>query len=118
MSGKNIHSVEEVSSMRRNPVLADVMAQLDYMEKRGSGLKKICNATKELESYKEERRPAFKSSSAQFMTTIYSMEYEEGESNQVSNQVVVKLSSSVPMICDLLGKMINLSFASDLSRQL
>lgn len=38
--------VEDISSLRRNPVLADVMAQLDYMEKRGSGLKKICNATK------------------------------------------------------------------------
>ena len=110
-------SVEEVSSMRRNPVLADVMAQLDYMEKRGSGLKKICNATKELVSYKEERRPVFKSSSAQFMTTIYSMEYGEGESNQVSNQVVtkqslsshqvvVKLSSSIPMVYDLLEMMI------------
>lgn len=35
--------IEEVSSDRRNPILADVMAQLDYMEKRGSGLKRICN---------------------------------------------------------------------------
>ena len=77
-------SVEDVSSMRRNPVLADVMALLDYMEKRGSGLKKICNATKELDSYKEERRPVFKSSIAQFMTTIYSMEYEEGTSKGTS----------------------------------
>ena len=33
------------------------------------------SATKELESYKEERKPVFKSSTAQFMTTIYSMEY-------------------------------------------
>ncbi len=69
--------IEEVSSMRRNPVLADVMAQLDYMEKRGSGLKKICNATKELDSYKEERKPVFKSSISQFMTVIYSMEYSQ-----------------------------------------
>ena len=52
--------VEDISSLRRNPVLADVMAQLDYMEKRGSGLKKICNATKELETYKEGRDPVFK----------------------------------------------------------
>ena len=58
-SGQNVQdfAIEEISSVRRNPVLADVMAQLDYMEKRGSGLKKICNATRELESYKEERRP-------------------------------------------------------------
>ena len=72
--------LEEVSSNRRNPVLADVMAQLDYMEKRGSGLKRICNETKALESYKEDRKPVFKSSPSQFMTVIYSMEYN-GESN-------------------------------------
>ena len=62
--------VEDISSLRRNPVLADVMAQLDYMEKRGSGLKKICNATKELETYKEGSDPVFKSSVSQFMTVI------------------------------------------------
>ena len=69
-------SIDEISSERRNPVLADVMAQLDLMEKRGSGLKRICNETKELETYKEGRDPVFKSSSSQFMTIIYSMEYE------------------------------------------
>lgn len=86
-SGQMVQDVpiEDISSNRRNPVLADVMAQLDYMEKRGSGLKKICNATKELESYKEERKPQFKSSPAQFMTVIYSMEYD-GEGNETGNE--------------------------------
>ena len=32
--------IKDVSSERRNPILANVMAQLDYMEKRGSGLMK------------------------------------------------------------------------------
>lgn len=76
--------MEDISSLRRNPVLSDVMAQLDYMEKRGSGLKKICYATKELENYKEGRDPIFKSSVSQFMTVIYSMEYEEGENGTLS----------------------------------
>ena len=86
-------NIEEVSSDRRNPILADVMAQLDYMEKRGSGLKRICNETRSLESYKEDRKPKFKSSSSHFITTIYSMEYEptvtkqSSSGNQVSNQV-------------------------------
>ena len=77
--------VEDISSLRRNPVLADVMAQLGYMEKRGSGLKKICNATKELETYKEGRDPMFKSSLSQFMTVIYSMEYEAGENGTLND---------------------------------
>ena len=72
--------VEDISSLRRNPVLADVMAQLDYMEK----LKKICNATKELETYKEGRDPVFRSSVSQFMTVIYSMEYRPGKSGQLN----------------------------------
>ena len=41
--------IKDVSSERRNPILANVMAQLDYMEKRGSGLTRICNETKALE---------------------------------------------------------------------
>ena len=49
----------------------DVMAQLDYMEKRGSGLTQICNETKALEGYKDELKPKFKSTPAQFQTIIY-----------------------------------------------
>ena len=46
--------IADVSSERRNPILANVMAQLDYMEKRGSGLTRICNETKALDGYKDE----------------------------------------------------------------
>lgn len=63
--------IANVSSVRRNPVLADVMAQLDYMEKRGSGLRRICRETKALEGYQDNLRPQFNSTPAQFQTTIY-----------------------------------------------
>ena len=63
--------IKGVSSERRNPILANVMAQLDYMEKRGSGLTRICNETKALEGYKDELRPKFKSTPAQFQTIIF-----------------------------------------------
>ena len=42
---RNAKYIKDVSSERRNPILANVMAQLDYMEKRGSGLTRICNET-------------------------------------------------------------------------
>ena len=96
-SGQKVQdlTIEEISSERRNPILADVMAQLDLMEKRGSGLKRIMNETKALEGYKEELKPVFKSTTSQFMTTIFSTQY--GENNQVvtkqslsSHQVVTK----------------------------
>ena len=59
--------IKDVSSERRNPV----MAQLDYMEKRGSGLTRICNETKALEGYKDELKPVFKSTPTQFQTVIF-----------------------------------------------
>lgn len=58
--------IADVSSERRNPMLANVMAQLDYMEKRGSGLTRICNETKALDGYKDELKPVFKSTPTQF----------------------------------------------------
>ena len=63
--------IADVSSERRNPILANVMAQLDYMEKRGSGLTRICNETKALDGYKDELKPVFKSSTTQFQTIIF-----------------------------------------------
>ena len=63
--------IADVSSERRNPILANVMAQLDYMEKRGSGLTRICNETKALDGYKDELKPVFKSTSTQFQTIIF-----------------------------------------------
>ena len=62
---------KDVSSERRNPILANVMAQLDYMEKRGSGLTRICNETKALEGYRDELKPKFKSTPTQFQTIIF-----------------------------------------------
>ena len=46
--------------------IQNVMTQLDYMEKRGFGLTRICNETKALEGYKYELKPVFKSTPTQF----------------------------------------------------
>ncbi len=44
--GKSIQEIdiEEVASIRRNPIIADIFNRLDYMERRGSGLKRIKEA--------------------------------------------------------------------------
>ena len=65
--GGEVHlDIANVSSERRNPILANVMAQLEYMEKRGSGLTRICNETRALDGYKEELHPTFLSTPTQF----------------------------------------------------
>ncbi len=63
--------IADVPSERRNPILANVMAQLGYMEKRGSGLTRICNETKALDGYRDELKPKFKSTPTQFQTIIF-----------------------------------------------
>lgn len=65
------------------------------MEKRGSGLKKICNATKAMKNYKEGRDPVFKSSPSQFMTIIYSMEYEPVETSKGTSRDTSKDTSRI-----------------------
>lgn len=48
----------------------------------------ICNETKALEAYKDDRRPVFKSSPSQFMTVIYSMEYDGQLNGPVNGDVI------------------------------
>ena len=62
-------------SYRRNPVIAEVFSHLKYMEKRGSGLRKIIEATSILPTYKEDRKPFFRSSRSFFFTTILNVNY-------------------------------------------
>jgi ATP-dependent DNA helicase RecG len=62
--------LDDVSSKRRNPILADVFAQLNFMEKRGSGLRKICNETSKLPGFTEAIEPRFRSQSTSFYTEL------------------------------------------------
>ena len=40
--------IEIIESERRDPILADLFHRMRYMERRGSGLKKIINETESL----------------------------------------------------------------------
>ena len=66
---------EKIASKRRNPILAEVFSQLRYMEKRGSGLRKIQDATALLPSYKADKMPIFESSHEFFYTTLPNVNY-------------------------------------------
>lgn len=64
-----------VSSTRRNPIIADVFARMDLMERRGSGLRKIIEAYEAEENYKEELKPKFKSTESSFTTILKNLNY-------------------------------------------
>jgi len=76
-SGKLIQEqdIERIKSERRNPIIADLFHRMRYMERRGSGLKKIVNETKKLPGYDETRRPSFYSTDTFFCVVIPNMNY-------------------------------------------
>ncbi len=94
--------IADVSSERRNPILANVMAQLDYMEKRGSGLTRICNETKALEGYREELKPVFKSTPTQFQTIIYASADTSNVGDNVGDMSEIQLTERQQKILDLI----------------
>lgn len=49
--------IDKVPSKRRNPVIADIFNRLKYMERRGSGFKKIQSVYQSQYLYTDEMRP-------------------------------------------------------------
>lgn len=72
----------KIPSNRRNPVLADIFNRLKYMERRGSGFKKIVVDYQEQPNYTEERKPLFETDNKDFLLTLFNMNYR-GESDNV-----------------------------------
>jgi len=94
--------IADVSSERRNPILANVMAQLDYMEKRGSGLTRICNETQALDGYKDELKPVFKSTPTQFQTIIFASSDNQNVGDFVGDMSEMKLTERQQKILNII----------------
>lgn len=68
--------ISNVSSTRRNPVLADIFGRLGYMERQGSGFKKIREAYYQAVHFREELEPKFYSDASDFYVTLYNLNYD------------------------------------------
>ena len=66
-------NLEDIPAVRCNPVIADIFAQLGYMERKGSGMGKIINPIKALPYFEERMLPTFFSDRAQFTVTFPNM---------------------------------------------
>ena len=97
--------IADVSSERRNPILANVMAQLDYMEKIGSGLTRICNETQALDGYKDELKPVFKSTPTQFQTIIFASGDKQNVGDFVGDMSEIKLTERQKKILNLIKEL-------------
>lgn len=89
-----------ISSMRRNPVLADVFSRLHLMERRGSGFKKILEDYDFQENTTEELMPKFMTQNKDFLLTLYNLNYfagqgvAQGVAQDVAQDVAQEKSSS------------------------
>ena len=82
------YDIYSIRSMRRNPVIADLFHRMKYMERRGSGLRKIVSETEKLPGYTEAYKPEFSSTATDFRVILKNVNYNlEGDTHQVTHQV-------------------------------
>lgn len=63
-----------VPSRRQNPIIVDMFSRLRFMERRGSGFKKIIEDYRSQYRFSEELAPEFKSAYDAFFLTLYNLE--------------------------------------------
>lgn len=85
--------IDSIGSVRRNPVIADLFHRMKYMERRGSGLKKILSETKKLPGYTEQMKPEFYSTPSDFRVIMKNINYNLGHSTQVNTQDNTQVST-------------------------
>lgn len=80
--------VNDIASMRRNPILADLFARMGLMERRGSGLRNIIEAYEFQENYCNAFKPEFRSTETSFFTVLKNLNYKNDVVNDVINDVI------------------------------
>ena len=96
-------NLDQVPSKRRNPVLADVFARLDYMERNGSGIGKIIDSCEFAVNYTDKKAPIFYSDRSQFRVTLPNLNYVVHE-KQDANDFQSSASKAPKLTKNALGK--------------
>ena len=87
-----------------NTVIAEIFHRLDYVERRGSGLKKIRTETSHLYGYTEEYAPEFRSTQTAFHVILKNMNYDlHDATTQVTMQVGMQDDRGITILdfCDI-----------------
>ena len=80
------YDIYSIRSMRRNPVIADLFHRMKYMERRGSGLRKIVSETEKLPGYTAAYKPEFSSTATDFRVILKNANYQLSQKDLVSDQ--------------------------------
>lgn len=67
--------IMQIPSQRRNPIIADMFSRLHFMERRGSGIKKIIKEYQAQYRYSDEMKPEFTSEHGGFFLTLKNLNY-------------------------------------------
>lgn len=89
--------IDNVPSKRRNPVVADIFSRLDYMERRGSGFKKIMQAYEVEPNYTEDKKPVFYSNATEFRVILKNLNFTDEvlrEENEILDEVLNEVLDS------------------------
>lgn len=87
MDGSLVQNLDlmNVASRRRNPIIADIFNRLKFMERRGSGFKKIIEDYQVYEEVSNGAKPSFKSERTSFFITLPNLQYVVSKANDTPN---------------------------------
>lgn len=93
LDGRKVQDLDlrNVSSRRRNPIIADIFNRLKYMDRRDSGFKKILDSYEFQEHYTEEMKPEFRSSNSEFWLLLKNLNCKI---NKVGNDLSAQIANS------------------------
>ena len=93
LDGRKVQDLDlrNVSSRRRNPIIADIFNRLKYMDRRGSGFKKILDSYEFQEHYTEEMKPEFRSSNSEFWLILRNLNYNL---NTIGNDLSAQIADN------------------------
>lgn len=74
----------KIPSKRRNPILADIFSRLKYMERRGSGFKKILADYEGQVEFNETKMPVFDADNDDFTLTLFNLNYGSNYATQIN----------------------------------
>lgn len=100
----------KIPSKRRNPILADIFSRLKYMERRGSGFKKILADYEGQVEFDETRMPVFDADNDDFTLTLYNLNYGssyaihaneekiQGDTQDDTEEKIIKMIKDNPQV--------------------
>ena len=77
---------DNIPSIRRNPILADIFARMKFMDRRGSGFDKIINGTNRLFD-DNKNHVEFYATETHFSVVIYNANYENSDRGTINGTI-------------------------------